>query len=199
MKYTLPLAIGAIGLLLGSCASERTTFVKGNAIEWQAKNVTAPQDAPAMVAPEAIAPEETADVPEVSDMRLVQASVELTASVDNNVLTAEEMRPVSALRAMSDVTDMPVAVAVVEQGVKEELASIAPESPAATPGGSKNQTVAAILAFFLGGIGIHRFYLGYTWQGIVQIFTLGGLGIWALIDFIRICIGDLEPKDGSYD
>jgi hypothetical protein len=62
----------------------------------------------------------------------------------------------------------------------------------------KSQLVAAILAFFLGGIGIHRFYLGYTLIGILQIITLGGLGIWALIDFIRILTGDLKPKDGEY-
>ncbi len=61
-----------------------------------------------------------------------------------------------------------------------------------------NQIVAAILCFFLGGLGIHRFYLGYTWQGIVQLLTAGGCGIWALIDFIRIIVGDLQPKGGSY-
>ncbi|MDB5192478.1 MAG: hypothetical protein JWQ96_2041 [Segetibacter sp.] len=62
----------------------------------------------------------------------------------------------------------------------------------------KSQLTAALLAFFLGGIGIHRFYLGYTTIGILQILTLGGLGIWALIDFIRILTGDLKPKDGEY-
>jgi TM2 domain-containing membrane protein YozV len=63
----------------------------------------------------------------------------------------------------------------------------------------KSKTVAALLAFFLGGLGIHRFYLGYTWQGVVQLLTAGGLGIWALIDFIRILTGDLTPKDGEYN
>lgn len=62
----------------------------------------------------------------------------------------------------------------------------------------KSQIVAAVLCFFLGGLGIHRFYLGYTWQGVVQLLTGGGCGIWALIDFIRILIGDLGPKDGTY-
>ena len=65
--------------------------------------------------------------------------------------------------------------------------------------GDRSHVVAILLAFFLGVIGVHRFYLGYTWQGIVQLFTLGGLGIWALIDFIRIIIKDLEPNDGSYN
>jgi TM2 domain-containing membrane protein YozV len=63
----------------------------------------------------------------------------------------------------------------------------------------KSQLTAALLAFFLGWLGIHRFYLGYTWQGIVQLLTLGGFGIWALIDFIRILTGDLKPKDGEYE
>lgn len=65
-------------------------------------------------------------------------------------------------------------------------------------GEGKSQLAALLLCFFLGGLGIHRFYLGYTWQGIVQLLTLGGLGIWVLIDFIRICTGDLKPKDGEY-
>jgi hypothetical protein len=65
-------------------------------------------------------------------------------------------------------------------------------------GGDKSQTVAWLLALFLGGLGIHRFYLGYTWQGVVQLLTAGGCGIWALIDFIRILTGSLQPKDGSY-
>lgn len=69
-------------------------------------------------------------------------------------------------------------------------------SPAAASG--KSQLTALLLCIFLGGIGIHRFYLGYTWQGIVQLLTLGGCGIWALIDLVRIITGDLKPKNGNY-
>jgi hypothetical protein len=70
-------------------------------------------------------------------------------------------------------------------------------SPAAE--GGKSQLTAAILCFFLGALGIHRFYLGYTWQGVVQLLTLGGCGVWALIDFIRILMGTLQPKNGPYE
>jgi TM2 domain-containing membrane protein YozV len=70
---------------------------------------------------------------------------------------------------------------------------------AAAKGGDKSQLVAALLCFFIGVLGIHRFYLGYTWQGVVQLLTLGGLGIWTLIDFIRILLGDLQPKNGEYN
>lgn len=70
-------------------------------------------------------------------------------------------------------------------------------SPAAAADG-KSQVIALILVIVVGGLGIHRFYLGYTWQGIVQLLTLGGCGIWAIIDLIRIITGDLGPKDGTY-
>ena len=63
--------------------------------------------------------------------------------------------------------------------------------------GSKSQLVALLLVIFVGGLGIHRFYLGYTTIGIIQLLTLGGCGIWALIDLIRIITGDLKPADGS--
>ena len=66
-------------------------------------------------------------------------------------------------------------------------------------GGGKSQVIALILCVLLGGFGIHRFYLGYTWQGVVQLLTGGGFGIWAIIDLIRIITGSLQPKDGSYD
>lgn len=63
----------------------------------------------------------------------------------------------------------------------------------------KSQVIALILVALLGGLGIHRFYLGYTWQGVVQLLTLGGCGVWALIDLVRIITGDLQPKDGTYE
>jgi TM2 domain-containing membrane protein YozV len=69
----------------------------------------------------------------------------------------------------------------------------------AAKAGDKSQLIALLLCAFVGGIGIHRFYLGYTWQGIVQLLTLGGLGIWTLIDFVRIIMGTLKPKNGEYN
>ncbi|MBU6158598.1 MAG: TM2 domain-containing protein [Bacteroidetes bacterium] len=71
------------------------------------------------------------------------------------------------------------------------------DSPNSSDG--KSQLIALLLVIFVGGLGIHRFYLGYTWQGVIQLLTAGGCGIWALIDLIRIITGDLKPKNGSYD
>jgi TM2 domain-containing membrane protein YozV len=63
----------------------------------------------------------------------------------------------------------------------------------------KSQLIALILCILIGTIGIHRFYLGYIGIGLIQLFTLGGFGIWTLIDLIMIITGDLKPKNGEYE
>lgn len=55
---------------------------------------------------------------------------------------------------------------------------------------------AILLCFFLGALGVHRFYVGKIGTGILQLFTLGGLGIWALVDFIMIVTGNFKDKQG---
>lgn len=63
----------------------------------------------------------------------------------------------------------------------------------------KQWVLAMVLAFFLGGFGVHNFYLGYTTRGIIQLvltITLVGApisAIWALIEFIMIIM-----RSGSY-
>lgn len=101
-------------------------------------------------------------------------------------LTAEASFPVKKNKS-SDVTVVSAA---------DADATVDADYAAANSG--KSQIVATLLCWLVGIIGIHRFYLGYTWQGIVQILTLGGLGIWTLIDLIRIITGSLKPKGGEY-
>ena len=60
----------------------------------------------------------------------------------------------------------------------------------------KQKVVAALLCWFLGSFGIHRFYLGHTGIGVIQILTFGGCGIWVLIDLIMILTGSLKDVDG---
>lgn len=63
--------------------------------------------------------------------------------------------------------------------------------PATPPVSDHNRIAAALLAFFLGPLGVHRFYLGRTGSGVLMLIlsiTLIGLlitGPWALVDFIR--------------
>lgn len=61
----------------------------------------------------------------------------------------------------------------------------------------KSYTATLLLSFFLGGLGIHRFYTGYIGFGILQLLTLGGCGLWSLIDFICICFNNYKTADGQ--
>ncbi len=71
-------------------------------------------------------------------------------------------------------------------------------SPAGA-GSEKSQGIALILGFFLGFLAGHKWYLGNPWPiNVLFIITLGGLGIWWLIDMIRIITGDYQPHNGSY-
>ncbi len=54
-----------------------------------------------------------------------------------------------------------------------------------------------LLCFFLGALGVHRFYVGKIGTGILMLLTLGGLGIWTLIDFIIIVCGNFKDKSGK--
>ncbi len=64
--------------------------------------------------------------------------------------------------------------------------------------GEKSQVVALVLCFFLGVLGIHRFYLGYTGLGILYLFTGGLLGVGCLIDLILLIFPNgLTPKGQS--
>jgi TM2 domain-containing membrane protein YozV len=62
---------------------------------------------------------------------------------------------------------------------------------------SKQKLTAALLCFFLGALGIHRFYTGHTLLGILYLITLGFVGVGPLIDFILILTGAYTDKSGN--
>jgi len=61
----------------------------------------------------------------------------------------------------------------------------------------KSKTTALILSIFVGGLGVDRFYLGYTDIGVLKLLTGGCLGVLWIIDIINISTGKLLPADGS--
>ncbi|WP_412031772.1 TM2 domain-containing protein [Metamycoplasma buccale] len=54
---------------------------------------------------------------------------------------------------------------------------------------TKSRLVLTLLSFFLGTLGIDRFYSGRWGLGLIKLFTGGGFGIWALVDFILAVCG----------
>ena len=61
---------------------------------------------------------------------------------------------------------------------------------------SKSYVTALLLSFFFGVFGVDRFYLGHIGVGLGKLFTFGGLGIWALIDFILIATKNIKDSQG---
>lgn len=86
-------------------------------------------------------------------------------------------------------------------------AEICPKCGVRQPSGSikteeqkKNENewlIVLLLCWFLGVFGVHRFYTGHTTIGVVQLLTLGGCGIWVLIDLIIIVVGNYKDAEGN--
>jgi TM2 domain-containing membrane protein YozV len=94
---------------------------------------------------------------------------------------------------------------VAQQAYQPQPGAIPQQAIAIGP--PKSKIAAALLAFFLGCLGIHNFYLGYTGRGVAQLLItlLGscafGIGaiitwIWSFIEFILILTGSLRDKFG---
>ena len=63
--------------------------------------------------------------------------------------------------------------------------------------GSKSFLIAFFLSLLFGALGVDRFYLGKIGTGILKLLTIGGFGIWYLIDLLFILTNHMKAKDGS--
>ena len=54
-----------------------------------------------------------------------------------------------------------------------------------------------LLSIFLGGLGADRFFVGKIGTGILKLITVGGFGIWWLVDLITILLGKFTDKNGN--
>lgn len=61
----------------------------------------------------------------------------------------------------------------------------------------RNYFIALILSIVVGEFGIDRFYMGKIGTGILKLITLGGVGIWWIIDIILIATGEMKDKHGQ--
>ena len=61
----------------------------------------------------------------------------------------------------------------------------------------KSFLVTELLCFFLGFLGVHRFYTGYIGLGILQLLTFGFCGLWQFIDLIFISLGKYQDVNGQ--
>jgi hypothetical protein len=61
---------------------------------------------------------------------------------------------------------------------------------------TKEWLTTLLLSILLGGLGVDRFYLGYTGLGVAKLLTCGGLGIWSIIDIILVATRKMTDADG---
>ena len=117
----------------------------------------------------------------------VQVDVRLDEVVLHTLEKEPERRYQQASQVKTDVetiagTPPPLAgAAAISRGAPPVVPATPPE-----PVSDKIILPAFLLAFFFGIFGAHRFYVGKIGTGIAQLFTLGGFGIWATIDWILI-------------
>lgn len=99
-------------------------------------------------------------------------------------------RPTKYCHACGAVIDAE-AVVCVKCGVKQPGGSLR------TADSPKRIAAALALALFLPCLGAHRFYVGKVGTGFLQLVTLGGVGIWWLIDCVMLILGEFTDSDGN--
>ena len=129
------------------------------------------------------------------------ARVAAVALAHRTTPVAAKVVPVSAAPAAAHQASL---TKVERKELKQQVRQLVKQTRHASPNGvaaeGKSQLVAVLLCFFLGGLGVHDFYMGYIGKGILQIFlSLILIGfILVIIDFIRLLTGSLKPKGGDF-
>ncbi len=126
------------------------------------------------------------------------AVVSLNTVQDNEVLTEEASSSLAIHKSIQNDLEAKSSKEKLSKKEQRLLKKLKKYEAKENAGGNRSWIAAMIISFFLGALGIDRFYLGYIGLGVIKLLTLGGLGLWALIDFILIIIKVIKPKNGNY-
>lgn len=196
MKTTSKLLLITLALLLvaPSCSIKKRIYMDGYHVEWykrknskESKTVTRE---PKKIKTTIHSADESKDA--IVESKVVQPSNVLISSddVSKPVLTESKIESKSS----KSITTKNLNFSRNEIKAVYKKASQIKKLKTTSGDGSSIDWTAFWLCFFLGGLGIHRFYLGYPGIGILYLLTAGLCGIGVLVDFIMIITGSLTKK-----
>jgi hypothetical protein len=212
VKLMVIAAMTAI-IALSSCTMEKQHYSAGYNIQWNSKahasKLKHAENKTDEIASQKVVTEEKSDDSNVSNFSEVSIetvssnsiSESESASIDNETIA---ILPQNRIVLNSNAKKSTLTKSEFTSGVKtiinKKNNTTQPNSTNETKGGGdRSWLVALLLCFFLGGLGLHRFYLGYNGIGLLMLFTGGFFGILWLIDFFRILFHSLKPKNGDYN
>lgn len=205
----LSLIVLVMTFILSACTVEKRVYLPGYSINWKkGAHKNDKQESVNNNANSDVKQGNNKDVRKTETIEKPLSSTVSIAEIKNNKIIVEadyESLPVSNQKMKSDeIPDLIVTKDMVADSQSKQMNLITPKHKKgalprnATPSDGKSRREAIWLCALLGEFGAHRFYLGYPGIGIIELLTGGGLGIWYIIDFIRLCDGSLKPKYWHY-
>lgn len=200
-------------IALSSCTMEKQHYSAGYNVQWNSKahasKLKQSENKTDEIASQKIVTEEKSDVSNVSNFSEASIKTESSSSISESESASinnesSGILPQNRIVLNSNAKKSTFTNEQLTKGVKTKINkknnTTQPNSHNETKGGGdKSWLVALLLCFFLGGLGLHRFYLGYNGLGLLMLFTGGFFGVLWLIDFFRILIHSLKPKNGDYN
>jgi len=206
MKNLKPLLFSGLALLLvlSSCTVEKRAYLSGYHIEWNRSKQNPDRQELANKDNGKTTEQNKIETVERSDNDItttdnsnstIVIKGNITASLDNSIILPSN-KPVSFSNKVNTVTAKTTSASETKTVIANKTTETKKKAEKnKSAGGGKSQIVALILCIFLGLLGIHRFYLGYTGLGILYLLTFGLFGIGWLIDLILLIIPNgLTPK-----
>ncbi|MFK7784703.1 MAG: TM2 domain-containing protein [Crocinitomicaceae bacterium] len=205
--------LALIVIFLGSCTVERRLHNKGFHVQWSKKykadkskvkaseeqelavnelNEEASSHETLELRPISVVTSESDEQQMISDFEVPTDVVGLGERIEEETTRREFSGSSSSLESSTEPS-------AVEKSVNQSAKKTSKKNSKSSAASSgKSQMIALLLVIFVGVLGVHRFYLGYTGVGVLMLLTLGLFGLLWLIDLIRIAVGDLGPKKAEY-